>query len=205
MLAPAPTRALRRAGIALAGLLAAPTAVAHSPIEGIGEFYAGILHPVLVPSHVLALLSLGLLLGQRGLDAMRVGYCAFLPAVVLGLVAAGAGVTPVAIEPWLLALSILCALAVVLRLRLPLLVAGVLAALVALAVGLDSSPEITGATRAAAALAGSGLGACICLILFAALAELPQHDWQRIAVRVVASWSAASGALVLSLRWLGAA
>lgn len=191
--------------IVLASLLAAPGAFAHSPIEGIGDFYGGILHPALVPSHLLVLLSLGLLLGQRGLAAMRVGYCAFLPAILLGLILAGSQWSRFTLEPWLLAISILCGLLVVLSLRVPLALAGALAALVGLAVGLDSSPEVTSATRAAAALAGSGLGACICLILFAALAELPQRDWQRIAVRVVGSWSAASGLLVFSLRWLSVA
>ena len=190
----------RRCTVALSMCLA-PAAAAHSPMAGIGDFYGGILHPAVVPAHLLVLLTLGFLLGQRGLDAMRVGYCAFLPAIVVGLVAVGSGVSFPGLELWLLAGSIVCGLLVALRLRLPVGVAAGLAATVGLALGLDSSPEITSATRAAAALAGSGVGACVCLILFAALAELPRRDWQRLAVRVVASWSAAS-VLVLSLHWV---
>jgi len=195
----------RRGRVAAACLLAAPAAVAHSPIEGIGDFYGGILHPALVPAHLLALVSLGLLLGQLGLDAMRVGYAAFLPALIAGLVAAGAGVSINSLELWLLTGSLVCGLLVAVRVPLPGSLAAVLAGAVGLAVGLDSSPDIASATRAAASLAGSGLGACVCLIFIGALAELPRRDWQRVAVRVVASWGAASALLVLSLQWVALA
>jgi len=132
----------RRGRVAAACLLAAPAAVAHSPIEGIGDFYGGILHPALVPAHLLALVSLGLLLGQLGLDAMRVGYAAFLPALIAGLVAAGAGVSINSLELWLLTGSLVCGLLVAVRVPLPGSLAAVLAGAVGLAVGLDSSPDI---------------------------------------------------------------
>ncbi|WP_316838981.1 HupE/UreJ family protein [Pseudohalioglobus sediminis] len=190
-----------RIPLVLAGLLIAPCASAHSPIEGIGDFYAGILHPAVVPAQLLALFSLGLFLGQRGLTAMRVGYCAFVPAIVAGLFASGAGWVPV-MQPWLLAASICCGFFAALQLRTPVALAGLLAAGVGVAVGLDSFPESDSVAQAAAVLAGSGLGACIGLVVFAAIAELAQREWQRIAVRVAGSWSAASSLLVLSLLWV---
>ena len=65
---------MRRRYLAPLLLLAPGLAVAHSPMQGIGNFYGGILHPILVPSHLLALLSLGLLIGQSGVSAMRLAY-----------------------------------------------------------------------------------------------------------------------------------
>jgi hypothetical protein len=46
---------------------------------------------------------------------------------------------------------------------------------------------------------GAGVGACIVFIVAAGLAEMPRRDWQRILIRVVGSWCAASAALVLAL------
>ena len=63
----------RRAAILLITILITPgTALAHGSIEGIGDFYSGILHPALVPAHLLVLLSLGLLLGQQGLSHSQI-------------------------------------------------------------------------------------------------------------------------------------
>ena len=62
---------------------------AHSPIEGIGDFYNGMLHPLLVPSHVLLLLALGLLRGQQGLRSMRYGLPLFVLTLCVGLLANG--------------------------------------------------------------------------------------------------------------------
>jgi hydrogenase/urease accessory protein HupE len=46
-------------------LLATDPAHAHDVVAGVGGFYGGLLHPLLVPAHVLALTSLGLLIGQQ--------------------------------------------------------------------------------------------------------------------------------------------
>ena len=74
----------------LAGLLlvAWPAlAWAHSPVPGMGKFYSGMLHPVLAPAALIALVALGLLIGQRGLANARMPVLAFLVAVALGGVA----------------------------------------------------------------------------------------------------------------------
>src|SRR5690606_4860057 len=72
----------RVAGALIAGLLLASRANAHSSFEGINDFYAGVLHPAVVPAHALAILSLGLFLGQRrlaaGLERVLLVYVAAL-------------------------------------------------------------------------------------------------------------------------------
>ena len=55
-------------------LLAPGVALAHGPMPGVGSFYGGLLHPVMVPSHLITLVALGLLIGQRGLGAMRLKF-----------------------------------------------------------------------------------------------------------------------------------
>ena len=76
----------RRLGAA-ALLLFAPAAWAHSPIAGIGDFYNGALHPFVSPAHLIALLALGLWLGQRGLEGAKRPLMALVLALAAGLVA----------------------------------------------------------------------------------------------------------------------
>src|SRR5688572_2843780 len=59
----------RRALAAIAALLAAPELHAHGVVEGSSAFLAGLVHPVTALEHVLPLLALGMLAGQRGLRA----------------------------------------------------------------------------------------------------------------------------------------
>ncbi len=70
-------------------LLTPSAALAHSPIRDIGNFYGGLLHPVLVPAQLLLLLALGLLLGQQAPAENKVPLLAFLICTVAGLVYAG--------------------------------------------------------------------------------------------------------------------
>ena len=68
------------------GVLATPSmALAHSAIPGIGFFYSGMLHPLRVAEHLLALLALALLLGQTGLQKSHFALGAFSAGLVLGL------------------------------------------------------------------------------------------------------------------------
>lgn len=191
-------------GLGAGALLCLPTITqAHSPMAGIGEFYGGILHPLLVPAHTLALVLLALLAGQCGLNAIRRCHLGFLPALALALVLAGLGVSPyIKLEPALLLISALAGLLVVLQWRPPLAVVSAAGAGVGLLLGLDSAPEDLPPGPAAAALLGTGLGAFLCLLLLADLSERAQRDWQRVALRVLGSWGTASATLVLALGWL---
>lgn len=193
-------------GLGTGALLCLPAiARAHSPMQGIGEFYGGILHPLLVPAHVLALTLLALWAGQSGLEALRRCHLGFLPALGLGLVLAGLGVgTASKLEPALLLASVLAGLLVVLQWRPPLPIFYAAGAWVGLLLGLDSAPEQLAPGPAAASLLGTGLGAFACLLLLADLSERARRHWQRVALRVLGSWGTASATLVLALGWLTA-
>ncbi len=64
--------------------VAAPAA-AHALQAGVDPFVAGVLHPLLVPGHTLALLALGLWLGQQGMAAALRALGLFGAVVVTGL------------------------------------------------------------------------------------------------------------------------
>lgn len=185
-------------------LLSLPAlAQAHSPMQGVGEFYGGVLHPLVVPAHALALTLLGLLAGQSGLGAMRRCHLAFLLALVLGLVLAGTVIGPESgLEPALLLVSALTGLLVVLQWRPPLALFYGAGGTVGLLLGLDSAPEGLAPAPVIASLLGTGLGACGCLLLVADLAERARRHWQRVALRVLGSWGTASATLVFALGWL---
>ena len=185
-------------------LLAPSAAFAHSPMPGIGYFYSGILHPLLVPSHLLALVALGLLIGQRGLQAMRLAYTCFLVALLVGLAYAGYAPESISIaETLLLVAAGGCGLLVAANLALPPALLAMLTVVAAFVIGADSGVTDLERRETFGAMLGAGTGTCIVLIAVAAVAELPRRDWQKILVRVVGSWCAASAALVLALALRG--
>ena len=190
---------MRRGYLASLLLLAPTTAFGHSPMPGIGQFYGGLLHPMLVPAHLLALLALGLLIGQRGLPAMRIAYPLFAAMLLIGLVLAGFSPSPrQGAETALLVLAGICGLANALRIPAPGGLLAALAAATALVVGADSGVEDLNRQETFFAMFGACAGTCLVLIVVAGLAEMPRRDWQRILVRVLGSWCTASAIIVLA-------
>jgi hydrogenase/urease accessory protein HupE len=185
---------------ASAAALTLPTAAwAHGEIKGIGAFYSGVLHPFISPAHLIALLALGLLFGQRGVPSSRGALAALTGALALGL-AFSARMTGLP-EPDLplLVLAMLLGLAVVVARPWPAVVIGVMSALTGLCVGLGSAPDGMAAAQRWNALVGTFIGASLCTACVAGLVHGAQQPWARIGVRVVGSWLTASAILVLTL------
>lgn len=183
-------------------LLAAPgSALAHSPIKELGSFLNGFLHPVLVPSHLLLLLALGLLIGRHDPARHQSAVIAFLLATVAGLV--GSQVAPVMVIPAvLLSLTVLLGLLLVSDLAIKPMLLGIAALASGVLLGLDSDPEVYSGKALTAALFGSGIGIYLLLIYPMWLADSLRHKhWQRIGIRVVGSWITASAVLVLTLQF----
>jgi FtsH-binding integral membrane protein len=195
-----------RRWLAGATLLLAPAwCWAHSPIPGIGHFYSGMLHPLVVPAQLVALLALGLLVGQRGAVLRGAAITALILALPLGLAlsrvaAAGGGM---ATDTLLLAVGACVALAVSAAQSMPrwTLLAG--AAATGLLVGLGADPDGLEGSARALSLAGSWLGAAIVVAWIAVMTEFLRRDWMKIGVRVVGSWVAAAAMIVLALSWVG--
>jgi hydrogenase/urease accessory protein HupE len=184
--------------LALAAVCA--DASAHGSIQGIDHFSGGILHPLVEPTHLLALVALGLLLGQRGIAKAEKALFGFAAGVLVGLVCAGAGRVIDSDVP-LLAGATVCGLLVALALELPTPVYVGIAGLLGAGIGIASNPESFTGQAMLAALAGAGLGAALCLVIAAAIVALLKRPWLQILVRVVGSWASAASVLVLAL-WI---
>ena len=194
-------RSARWAG-AVALLAASHAAEAHGSVEGLGSFFGGLFHPVVEPAHLISMLALGLLLGQRGLRASHPALPCLALGAAAGVIAAGLGWGQATDTPLLLAAG-LAGVTVAASLPLPVGALALLSALMGLGIGLGSAPESGTSTAQAVMLLGTLLGivgwtADVALISF----ELKRR-WLRIAIRVVGSWLSACAMLVLALWSVG--
>ena len=189
---------LIRRGAFVALCIVSQAAAAHGSLAGLGNFFSGVVHPLFEPAQLIALVALGLLIGQRGLPATQPAGLSFVLGALLGLLAAVLGAAPNT-DPFLLAGAGLIGLAVVTALPLPRAVCAVLAAGVGLGVGLASAPEAVAGSARFVMLLGSGVGVCVWMFNVVGLVHEAKRPWLRIGVRVVGSWIAASAVLVTTL------
>ena len=191
----------RRAAIACAPLLAVvwPAAAEAHPMAGVGDFYAGMLHPLTTVEHVLPLAALGLLAGQqpRG-TTLRV-----IPAVPIALSAGAALALALPAPPDLQAVTIGSMVAlgalVALAASLPPLVAVAAAALPAAAIGWANAAELGGQVAAVRFVPGVALAGLLVVIYGAGCVRGLRAPWMRMAFRVLGSWIAALGVMTLGL------
>lgn len=183
----------------LGGALLPGPALAHSAVAGADSFTAGLLHPFVVPAHLLAVVGLGLLLAQRDFARASGAVYLFIAGLIAGLAAAGAGWSSPAVQPALLAVAALLGLLTALAWPRLAGAAAPLALAAALAVGLDSAPASGPLEARVASLLGTGLAALLLLLNVVALGLWLARPWQRIGQRVLGSWIAASALLVLAL------
>lgn len=185
-----------RAALGLAATLMALPSHAHLITTGLGPVYDGITHFTLTPEDLIPALALALLAGLRGKDhGRRVIF--FLPlAWLLGGVA---GTFAGAVVPTSLAWIPLLVLGGLVAADLPLPVAWTTALAIAFGLFLGY------ANGAAMAQAGPGLRGVLGIVcavfvlttLVAASVAAWHSGWLRIAWRVIGSWIAASGLLLL--------
>lgn len=180
---------------------AVPTpALAHMPIAGVDGFFGGLLHPILVPSHALAIVGLALLISRQSRVAGLVAWGVFAAALLAGLLAIYVGAGDIFAGDILLALTVGIGLALALARPVANAFLWPLAAMMGCALALDSPPDVISIAQATRILAGTGLGACIALTAITAAARrLGDRGWQQLAIRIAGSWIAASALLVLSL------
>jgi urease accessory protein len=179
----------RGAAIAALALVTTP-AFAHDVVPGVGGFTGGLLHPLLVPAHLLALAPLALLLGQQPRGTSAGLLAVFTASLVIGVIAIVSAVSPVFQGEVVLAI----ARPVTTLLSLPLMV------IAGIVIMLDSVPDDMSMQRTFLALVGTMIAAFVLATLVAEATRALTRDWQRIGVRIVGSWIAASAILVLALR-----
>ncbi len=185
--------------------LFAPAVDAHLNSTGMGPLYDGLMHFLLSPEDLVPPFGLALLAGLRGPQQSRrvllVLPCAWLLGGVLGLHAAATVGSPVVAAAWfLLAGGLVAADA-----RLPLPATTMLAALLGLYHGYFNGTGLGSSFTSLITVVGMVSAVFVLIALAEAFAVAMPQQWARVAVRVVGSWIAASGLLLLgwSLRGQG--
>ena len=189
----------RRCILAGALLWLTPQAAhAHGVLEGIGDFYAGLLHPVVVPAELLALVATGLLIGRSGLAACRWGIPTLTGTMAAGLALAPAITVAPDMTTLLVAVALVAAAIVTTGLRASRWIAIGLAMLVGFVVGIDAAPEMNAGFVALLNDAATLLGGTAMVTIIAALGLRAERHWQRIGTQVAGSWVTASAILYLA-------
>jgi urease accessory protein len=166
-----------------------------------GPFAGGLLHPLLAPAHVLALIGLALLAGRAVVVAASAIIAAFALGLAGGLCAIAWGVGETPANDVLLAAAAFCGVIAAIGFAAPAWVGAPLSIACGAATGLDSPPEAIVVRDAVLTLIGTACGGVAGLALAAAGACALARLRQGIALRVAGSWIAAIAILVLALRW----
>jgi urease accessory protein len=180
---------------------------AHTVTEGTSGFTDGLQHPFGLPAHMMTILGLGLLLGQRDLAILRWPIYGFLVGLVAGLSAApflATDAMTAGLSVAQLALVAVVGSLIALARPLPVLLLASFAAIGGACLGLDSAPEDATLQQTVACLAGTGIALILVLLNVVALtnyamAQAVRRPWQMIGVRIVGSWITAAGLMVLAL------
>ena len=182
-------------------ILFLPTRVqAHAAIKGMGELISGFLHPLLTPLHLLVLLSVGLLLGQRFPLRLKSPLAGFATFAAVGLLLTAAGVVAGVYSTVLVGIGLCAGGLVALAAPLPAWVRLVVCAAAGLALGLDSGVD-PGTT--VAAMAKTLFATWVSLSLIVAdmafySSRLPKSQWVQTGIRVAGSWIVAIAFLLLA-------
>ena len=193
-------------GVALAMVVLWPaTASAHLVTTGLGPFYDGISHLLLSPDDLVPALALALLAGVNGpVVGRRMLFAltaAWLGGGLLGALFRGLLIPSAALSLSFLVLGLLIAWG---RSLSPAAVS-TLAVAVGLLHGWFNGVGIAQSGRELLALLGMVSATFVIAAIIASIALSFRSGWMRIAVRVVGSWVAAVGLLMLgwSLRAAG--
>ena len=154
---------------------------------------------VVVPSHLLAVLALGLLAGQQARSPF-VALAAFAIGLIAGSIAVASAIRANPATLGLLVLTLTTAGFVVLAYPVPNWLIAVMGLATGSALALNAPPHEVAIGQAVASQAGFATAATAACALAMTIALLARRPWQRIGVRIVSSWIAASGILVLTLR-----
>jgi urease accessory protein len=159
-------------------------------VSGLTQFF--------LPTHLLAVVALGLMIGQGRRVPLDLALFALGLAAGSVAIAAATRETPAALV--LLTVAVVAGILVVLAWTPPAVLAGSLALIAGVALALNTPPQALTIPAAIGEQIGTAIAALMTLALVACVAASADRPWQRIGVRIVGSWIAASAVLVLALR-----
>jgi hydrogenase/urease accessory protein HupE len=175
-----------------------PALQAHVSAGGIVDSYGGLLHPYTEPVHIITLLGLGFMLTQQAKQVPPYGWMMFCIAALCGLIASSFNTT-FSLAPLLLVIAILLGLLVATRLSLPVRFCIFLSIVAGFVLGLDSAPGSATIWTEIVAIISTTTGLGIALLIVIGWGDYFRKEWQKIGIRVIGSWIAASALLVLVL------
>ncbi len=181
------------------GTLAPLPAFAH-PMQGVGDFYAGMLHPVITIETVLPLVALSLLAGQQRRETAIHLLAAFPASLIAGALLATLGNAPSYLGVVQLVLTAGFGILVAFAGRVPSWLLILLGAVLGVSVGWANAAEFVGQASRFRFIAGLAVIGLLLLVYGNGLVRNLKLEWTQIAVRVVGSWIAAVSILVLGLR-----
>ncbi len=181
------------------GAFAPLPAFAHA-MQGVGDFYAGMLHPIVTLETALPLAAISLLVGQQRRETAIRLVAAFPIALLVGAMLAVRADAPSELIVVELILTAVLGVLVAFARRLPnwpVLAPGIGLGICA---GWSNASEVFGQVSAFRFVAGLVVGGLLLLVYGNGLVRSLKVEWAQIAVRVVGSWIAAVSILVLGLR-----
>jgi urease accessory protein len=181
------------------GALAPLPAFAH-PMQGVGDFYAGMLHPVMTIETVLPLVAFSLLAGQQQRETAIYLLAAFPATLIVGAFLASLLDAPSSLGIVELILTAAFGILVAFARRLPSWLLVALGAVLGISAGWANAGELVGQASRFRFIAGFAVVGLLLLVYGNGLVRNLKWEWTQIAVRVVGSWIAAVSILVLGLR-----
>jgi urease accessory protein len=181
-------------------LLLSPTALFAHAMQGVGDFYSGMLHPLTAIEWALPMVALSFLAGQQGREVALSVMAVFPAALAAGAIAGYAFPLATLSEAPTVALMALLGLLVAWAAKMPSKLPIALAALVGFAVGFANGSDLTPATSARRFILGLAFVGLLLITYGVGLVRWLKAPWAKIGIRVVGSWIAAVGILILGLR-----
>jgi hypothetical protein len=154
----------------------------------------------LLPTNLLALATLGLLAGRQGRRVCIVSGILFALGLAAGSLAIASALRDPPAAAALLVIAVPAGIIAAAAWPAPLSVTGALACAGGLALALNTPPQAITLTGAIVSQVVTATAAVIAFAIVAAITAAARQPWHHIALRVVASWIAASAILVLALR-----
>jgi urease accessory protein len=192
--------AFRTLVVLLAVVLLPAIADAH-PIKGVGDFYAGMLHPLTALDFLLPWIALALFAGQQGRKGALLVLSIFPVAILVGAVLALAFRQPAWLSAANLAIIPLLGLAVALAFSCPAFLIVIFSAAVGLLQGLANGAEITSAISPWRFIPGLAAVSILVIAWGIGIVRSLEKPWTRVAVRVAGSWIAAIGIMICAFKF----
>jgi urease accessory protein len=152
------------------------------------------------PTHLLAVVALGLLAGQGAPRFAVVALGAFALGYTVGTIMIAAALRGQNTALVLLGIGALSGAAAAIDRTVPQRAKEIAAAAIGGTLAFDAPPQAITIPSAVAEQIGTGIAALATFALIVLIAMRADRPWQRIGVRILGSWIAASALLVLVLR-----